>query len=56
MEIVIEYILPNVALFGGIYLIATYVENSVWYWIENYDEASVMLEGFTQKLKSNINT
>jgi len=51
MKILIEYILPNVALFGSIYLLAKYVENSVWYWIENYEEARVTLDGVIQKIK-----
>jgi len=51
MQIFLEYILPNVALFGSIYLLAKYVENSVWYWIENYEEARVTLDGVIQKIK-----
>jgi hypothetical protein len=45
MQIFTHYVLPNVALFGGIYLLAKYVENSVQYYIDNYDEALKMLKG-----------
>jgi hypothetical protein len=37
MEILLYYILPNIALFGGIYLLAKGVEAAVWYVISNYD-------------------
>lgn len=37
MEIVVYYILPNVALFGGIYIAGKLLEKSVWYTIENYE-------------------
>lgn len=49
MQIFVNYIIPNVMLFGGIYLVAKYVENSVWYYIENYDEATATLEDFKKK-------
>jgi|TARA_R110000851_G_scaffold119714_2_gene247587 hypothetical protein len=45
MQIFIEYVLPNVTLFGGIYILAKYVENSVWYYIENYDSEQETLKG-----------
>lgn len=51
MQIFMEYILPNVALFGSIYLLAKYVENSVCYWIENYDESRAILNSVAQKIK-----
>ncbi len=35
-------------MFGGLYLIAKYIENSAWYFIENYEEIQ-------QKLKSYLN-
>ena len=37
MEILVYYVLPNVALFGGIYLIAKGIERATWYFICNYD-------------------
>jgi hypothetical protein len=36
MEIFVYYVLPNVLLFGGIYLFARAAEYAVWYGIENY--------------------
>ena len=37
MEILTHYILPNIALFGSIYLFANAMEAVVWYGITNYD-------------------
>lgn len=37
MDLILHYILPNLALFGGIYLFGKLVEKSVWYTIENYE-------------------
>mgnify|MGYP007049613010 CR=1 FL=1 len=37
MEILIYYILPNVALFGGLYLLSKGIENVMWFIIENHD-------------------
>ena len=37
MEILTHYILPNIALFGGIYVFAKAAEAAVWYGITNYD-------------------
>jgi hypothetical protein len=36
MEIFVYYVLPNVLLFGSIYLFARAAESAVWYGIENY--------------------
>lgn len=38
MEILTHYILPNVALFSGIYAAAKLLEHTVWYGICNYDK------------------
>jgi hypothetical protein len=38
MEILIYYILPNLALFGSIYVFAKLVENAFQFVVENYDE------------------
>jgi hypothetical protein len=38
MQLLIEYILPNVLLFGSIYVFGKAVEHSVWYAICNYSE------------------
>lgn len=51
MQTVIEYVLPNVALFGGIYLLAKYVENATWHFIENYEETQAQLAEFLKKFK-----
>jgi hypothetical protein len=45
MQILTHYVLPNVALFGGICLLAKYVEHSVQYYIDNYEESQKMLKG-----------
>jgi len=37
MEIFVYYVLPNIALFGGVYLLAKGVEHAAWYFIANYD-------------------
>lgn len=37
MEILLYYVLPNIALFGGIYLLAKGTERAAWYFITNYD-------------------
>ena len=37
MDIVLNYILPNVILFGGLALIGKYVEHSVGAYIENHE-------------------
>lgn len=38
MNIVMEYVLPNVVLFGGLYGIAKAAEAGAWYFICNYDQ------------------
>lgn len=37
MELILYYILPNVALFGSIYAVAKMSEHAMWYFICNYD-------------------
>ncbi len=37
MEILIYYILPNVVMFGGLYLLSKGIEKATWFFIENYD-------------------
>lgn len=37
MEILVYYVVPNIALFGGIYLLAKGMEHAVWQLICNYD-------------------
>lgn len=38
LEIILWYVLPNVALFGGLYLLSKSIERSVWFFIENYTD------------------
>jgi len=44
MEFVINYILPNVVLFGGIYIAAKSIEAATWYFMCNYDAIIAKLE------------
>lgn len=37
MEILVYYVVPNIALFGGIYLLAKGMEHAFWHFINNYD-------------------
>jgi len=45
MEILTHYILPNIALFGGIYVVAKAAEYAVWHLISNYDTIVAKLQG-----------
>ena len=38
MQLLIEYVLPNVLLFGSIYVFGRAAESAVWYAICNYSE------------------
>jgi hypothetical protein len=51
MEIVIYYVIPNVLLFGSIYLAARYVENSTQDFINNYAAYQQKLVDFMRKIK-----
>ena len=51
MQIFIEYVLPNVALFGGIYLLAKYIENATQKFIDNYEQNQTILKDFMRKFK-----
>lgn len=33
-----EYIIPNILLFGGIYIFGKIAENTMWHIINNYNE------------------
>lgn len=46
MEIFLYYVLPNIALFGSIYIVAKAVEHINWYVIENYDDLIHRMEKF----------
>lgn len=43
METLVYYVLPNIALFGSIYLLAKGIEYATWYFITNYE---TITEGF----------
>ena len=45
MEILIYYILPNVAFFGTIVLFAKAIEHTAWYVICNYDDIVKNIKG-----------
>lgn len=38
MEIFVYYVLPNVVLFGTLYVIGKAFENTVWLMIEKWDD------------------
>jgi hypothetical protein len=44
MEIFLNYVIPNVILFGGIYGLAKLVEAGVWYVICNYDSLVALMK------------
>lgn len=46
MEILVYYVVPNIVLFGGIYLFAKLLEKFNWYVISNYDR---LIDSLTQK-------
>ena len=46
MELFVYYILPNVALFGSIYIVAKAAEHSAWYVIQHYDNLVAQLEDY----------
>lgn len=46
MEIFVYYILPNIVLFGSLYLLGKTVETATWYLIENYSSLVAQLEDY----------
>lgn len=46
MELFVYYILPNIVLFGSIFVVAKTAEHSAWYMIENYNEIVGQLENY----------
>ena len=44
MELFLYYVLPNIVLFGSIYVIAKLAEKTVWWFIENYDDLQEQIE------------
>ena len=51
LELVLYYVLPNVVMFGGIYVVCRYVENAVQGYIDNFDEYQKKLLDLKKKLK-----
>lgn len=45
MEILLYYILPNIALFGTIYIVAKAAEHAVWHFISNYNSIIEKIQG-----------
>lgn len=45
MEILTYYILPNIALFGGIYMLSKAIEAGAWHVICNYETIMNKLQG-----------
>ena len=45
MEILVNYVLPNIALFGGIYLFAKSIEKASWHVICNYGNIVNTIKG-----------
>lgn len=37
-ELVVYYVLPNIAMFGGLYLLGKGIETAVWNVIENHEK------------------
>jgi hypothetical protein len=51
MNIFIYYVLPNVVLFGSIYLVMKFVDNATEDFINNYKQYQKNLIEFRQKFK-----
>lgn len=49
MELITYYIIPNILLFGGIYIVGKAIEMATWQFIVNYDA----IEEKYNTLKSN---
>ena len=44
MELFLYYVLPNIVLFGSLYVIAKLAEKYVWWFIVNYDDLQEKIE------------
>ena len=44
METLLYYILPNIALFGGLYMLAKLMEHAVHYVIENHEAIKTVIQ------------
>ena len=49
-ELIVYYILPNVALFGSIYAVCKYVENATWNYIENFETLQPQVDAMRKNL------
>ena len=38
MDLITYYLIPNILLFGGIYVVSKVIEHVTWAFIVNYDE------------------
>jgi hypothetical protein len=50
MDTFIYYVLPNIVLFGGIYVVAKYVERATEDFIDNYEQYQQILVDFSRKI------
>lgn len=55
MDIVSNYILPNVILFGGLALICKYVEHYMGKYIENHEVYDRRIQELVQELVNRFN-
>lgn len=37
VDVIVYYVIPNIAMFGGLWLLGKTIENAVWYLIENHE-------------------
>lgn len=45
------YLIPNLVLFGSIYIVAKYVESASQDWIDNYEQKQKQLNEFVKKFR-----
>lgn len=45
METLLYYVLPNIALFGGLYALSKLIEHGTWYVIENHEAIEDIMQG-----------
>jgi hypothetical protein len=50
MDTFIYYVLPNIVLFSGIYVVAKYVERATEDFIDNYEQYQQILVDFSRKI------
>ena len=49
MEIIIYYLIPNLILFGSLFLVGKYIENASWEYVVHYDEYSKRINNLFSK-------